>query len=172
MLAPFSISAQSLQPPLQSVSDLYLSAFFNRHSLGVVESSEQLKPTVASAAIGYWVREGIGLELEAGFGLTDDSVGNLDVDFQSKLGLNLRLESPHREGFAMYALFGYVRTAYDATVGGQQSSISLPGGRVALGLTYLINRQTVLDAAFSHHDYDGETRINSFRLGVRFDLGS
>lgn len=168
MLVAAGASAQTLQP----VPNVYLSAFIDRHKLGVIESTAQLKPVIATASVGYWVFDGVGLELEAGFGLANDSVRNLDVDFGSKLGANLRLESPPVEGFAAYALFGYVRTSYDTNVAGSRSSIALPGGRLAFGMTYAIRPQLLLDAAFSHHDYDSDTRINSFRFGVRYDLGS
>lgn len=161
-------SAQNLQP----IPNVYLSAFIDRHTLGVIESTAQLKPVIATGSVGYWVFDGVGLELEAGFGLANDSVRNLDVDFGSKLGANLRLESPPVEGFAAYALFGYVRTSYNTNAGGSKSSIVLPGGRLALGMTYALRSQVVLDAAFSHHDYDSDTRINSFRFGIRYDFGS
>ncbi len=150
----------------------YISAFLDRHSLGLNDNNVELKPVVASAAVGYWLRNGIGVELEAGFGVADDSVGSLDVDFASKLGVNLRLESPAVSRFAAYALVGYVRTSYDATANDVSTSVSLPGGRLVAGMTYILAPKLVLDAAFTHHDYDQEVRINSFRLGVRFDLGS
>ncbi len=150
----------------------YVSAFLDRHSLGLNDNNVELKPVVGSAAVGYWIRDGIGVELEAGFGVSDDSVGRLDVDHVSTLGASLRLESPPISRFAAYALFGYVRTSYDADTDDASSSVSLPGGRMVLGVTYMLTPKLVLDTAFTHHDYDKEVRINSFRLGVRFDLGS
>ena len=166
-LLPAGVSAQSF-----SASNIYVAGFLDRLSLGVDGSSAELQPLVAAASVGYWVLEGVGLELDVGTGVTDDSVGSLDVDFRSKIGLSLRLESPPAERFAAYALFGYARTSYRAEVNGASSSISLPGGRLALGLTWLVNSQFVIDGAFTHHDLDGDTRINSFRFGVRYDLGS
>ena len=76
------------------------------------------------------------------------------------------------ERIAAYAAFGYARTAYRTSLNGTTSNISLPGGRLALGLTYVVSRQIAVDAAFTHHDLDGDTRINSFRLGVRYYPGS
>ena len=167
MLAPLGASAQSIQTP----PGLYFSGFVDRHSLGnETETASEIRPLVGSAVIGYWVRKGIGLELEAGVGLTDDSVADLDVDFNSEFAANLRLESPPRSGIAAYALFGYVRTSYDTSVNGFDSTITLPGGRIAFGLTFLLNSQLHVDAGFSHHDYDDDTRVNSFRIGMRFDL--
>ena len=166
-LLPAGVSAQSF-----STSNIYVAGFLDRLSLGVDGSSAELQPLVAAASVGYWVLEGVGLELDVGTGVTDDSVGSLDVDFRSKIGLSLRLESPPAERFAAYALFGYARTSYRAEVNGASSSISLPGGRLALGLTWLVNSQFVIDGAFTHHDLDGDTRINSFRLGVRYDFGT
>lgn len=153
-------------------SRFYLSAFFDRQSLGVIGSSQQVQPLVVSGVGGYWLRPGIGLELEAGFGLAGDGVGPLDVEANNTFGVNLRLESPPIERFGAYALIGYVRTSFSADDGRGNSTLSLPGGRAALGLTYSLMPKMMLDAAFTHHDYDGDTRINSFRFGVRFDIGS
>ena len=105
-------------------------------------------------------------------GVVDDSVGSLDLDFDSGFGVNLRLESQPVSGFAAYAVFGYVRSSFDVSVDGFNSSITLPGGRLSFGMTYLINRYLHVDAGFSHHDYDGDTRINSFRLGLRYNIDS
>jgi len=152
--------------------NVYLSAFLDRQSLGVNDTNTQLRPVVLSGALGYWVLPGVGLELEAGVGVKDDTVGTLSVKFESKLAVNLRLESPPVNQVAAYAMFGYSRTNYDAVDRGINNSISLPGGRVALGLTYGLSRGILVDTAFTHHNYDRETRINSFRVGIRFDLGS
>ena len=167
MLAPLGASAQFVK----SGQGLYYSGFIDRLSLGTEDlTASEIRPLVASGAIGYWVRKGIGLELEAGFGLTDDSIGDLDIDFNYGFAANLRLESPPISRFAAYALFGYVRTSYDATVDQFDSTIDLPGGRAAFGLTYLLNLQLRVDAGFTHHNYEDDTRINSFRIGLRYDL--
>lgn len=165
-LGPAMVSAQVGQ-----TVPMYLAAFVDRQSLGVTESTQQLHPVNLSAVIGLWVRRGIGLEFEAGVGVRDDRVGALDVATGSTLGLNVRLESPPSERYAAYALFGYVRTDYDTKDGGINSSLSIPGGRVGLGMTYRLVPKLLLDASFTHHDYDDDTRINSFRFGVRFDIG-
>lgn len=168
MLAPLGASAQWLE----SKPGVYLAAHLDRHSLGEADNSVELRPVVGSASVGYWVKLGIGLELEAGVGVVDDSVGSLDLDFKSHLGVNLRLESLPVSRFAAYALFGYVRSSYDVSVDGSSSSITLPGGRLSFGMTYMINPFLRVDAGFTHHDYDGETRVNSFRFGLRYDLDS
>ena len=155
-----------------SSSKFYLSAFFDRQSLGVIGSSQQLQPLVVSGVGGYWLRPGIGLELEAGFGLVGDDVASLELETNNTVALNLRLESPPIERFGAYALIGYVRTSFSADDGTRDSTLSFPGGRAALGLTYSLTQKMMLDAAFTHHDYDSDTRINSFRFGVRFDIGS
>ncbi len=168
MLLPVGASAQWLE----AKPGVYLSAFLDRQSLGESENSVELRPVLGSVSAGYWVRPGIGIELEAGVGLADDSVGSLDLDFESQLGINLRLESMPVSRFAAFALFGYVRSSYDVSVGGSSSSITLPGGRLSLGMTYLINPFLRIEAGLTHHDYDGDTRVNSFRFGLRYDLDS
>lgn len=174
-LLPAGVSAETFSrfvPQAFSTSNIYFSAFLDRQSLDVDSSSNELEPLVAAVSAGYWVFEGVGLELDVGTGVLDDSIGSLDVDFRSKVGISLRFESPPTERVAAYASFGFVRTSYRAEIGGASSTIVLPGGRLALGLTYLLRSQIVLDGAFTHHDLDGDTRINSFRFGVRYDLGS
>ena len=166
-LLPAGASAQAFSP-----SKFYFAGYLDRLALGVDSSSAELQPLVAGVSAGYWLLEGVGLELDAGTGVTDDSVGSLDVDFRSGVALSVRFESPPAERFGAYALFGYARTSYRTSLNGATSTLSLPGGRLALGLTYGITRQIAVDAAFTHHDLDGDTRINSFRLGVRYDLGS
>jgi len=177
VLLPAGVSAQSFSlpsfsAPSFSTSNIYVAGFLDRFALDVESSSNELEPLVATAAVGYWVLEGVGLELDLGTGVTDDSIGSLDVDLRSKVGLSLRFESPPAERFAVYASFGFVRTSYRAEFGGVSSTLSLPGGRLALGFTYAIRPQFVFDGAFTHHDLDGDARINSFRVGVRYDFGS
>ncbi len=150
----------------------YLSAFIDRQSLGLIGSTVELHPLVASASFGFWVAEGIGLEVEAGVGVEDDTVGNLDLNFESTLGFGVRLESPPIDRVAAYALFSFIETSYEATVDGVSTSLKLPGGRMALGLTYRVSPNFFADASFTHHDYDEDARINSFRLGLRFDIGA
>ena len=156
----------------QDIGNFYATAFVDRVSLGVNDSSTELRPAVLSIAPGFWLREGIGIEFEAGFGFVDDSVGALDLDFDSALSVNLRLESPPSERFAVYVMGGYIRTTYTANLGGLRESLSLPGGRIGLGFTYHVSPRWVVDTSFTHHDYDNDTRINSFRLGIRLNAGS
>ncbi len=166
-LVPFGGSAQNLQQD----SQYYLSVFTDRQVLRVSENATPIRPIVVSASAGYWVRPGIGLELEAGFGIVDDSIGTLEVDTSSQLAASLRLESKPQGNFAAYALFSYVRSTYDASVDGLNSSLSFPGARLGIGLTYTVTPHWRADVGFTHHDYDGDTRVNSFRFGLRYDLG-
>jgi len=150
---------------------LYLSAFADRQSFDGLGGDPDLHPGVLSGAVGYWVAKGIGLELEGGFGIIDDEVGSLDLDTGSLLGLNLRLESPPADNYALYVLFGYVRTTFDAIDNGVESSLSFPGARLALGVTYRLTPLIVFDLAATHQNYEDNAHINSFRFGVRFDKG-
>jgi len=166
LMLPVGVSAQLSQ------SNIYLSAFIDRQALGETDSAGEFNPILASAVVGYWVRQGIGLELEAGVGVSDDAVGDLDLDSSSAVALSLRLESQPRGPIAAYALLGYVRSSFDLSNSGFDTTITLPGGRIGLGLTWLVNTQLRVDAGFAHHDYDGDTRINSFRIGLRYDVDS
>ena len=168
-LAPCLASAQDFRR--LSTEGLYLSAFLDRQSLDGLGGDPDLHPGVLSGAVGYWVAKGISLELEGGFGIVDDEIGSLDLDTGSTLALNLRLESPPAERYALYTLFGYVRTTFDATDNGVESSLSFPGLRFALGITYRLTPLIVLDLAATHQNYEDDARINSFRFGVRFDRG-
>jgi|GEM_PF-6379619 len=166
MLAPVGASAQISQ----SFPNFYFSGFFDRLSLGEEETAGDIEPLAVTGALGYWVLEGVGLELEAGFGVTDDSIRNLDADLRSEFALNLRLESPPTRGLAAYVLAGYVRTSYELSVDDFSSTINLPGGRIAAGLTYLVNPFIHIDAGVAHHNYADDTRVNSFRIGLRYNL--
>ncbi len=171
MMLPFCALAQQSGSQLQP--QFYLGANLDRFSLGnssnTGDTNAELQPVIAMAQLGYWLRPGIGLELEAGAGVVSDSVGTLDLDFTSVMGANVRLESQPISRFAAYAVVGYVRSSYDLSSDGFDTSITLPGGRLAFGMTYILNRYLQLDGGFSHHDYDGDTRINSFRLGIRYE---
>lgn len=160
--------AVAQNPSYAQMPDVYFSAFIDRHSLGLIGTTVELHPVVTSAAVGCWLRDGIGVELEAGVGVADDNVGSLDVNFDSKLGIGLRLESPPVESIAAYAYFGYAKASYEVSGG---SSFDLPGGRMAAGLTFVVTQRITVDAAFNYYDYDDEARTNSFRLGVRFNMG-
>ena len=150
---------------------IYLSGFVDGQTFGGVTDSE-FDTGVASAALGYWIRRGIGIEAEIGTGLFDDSVGALDLDVSSQLALNLRLESPPIERLAVYFLFGLVRNDFDLQVPGGSSSSSLSGFRAAVGFTGMINKRLDIDVGFTNQDFDDDLRTNSFRVGLRFGLGN
>ena len=153
-----------------SRSRVYLSGFAERQSFGGVAGTD-FDTAVASAALGIWVRNGIGLEAEIGTGVIDDSVGTLDLDVNSQLALNLRLESPPVERVAAYFLFSFIRSDFDLQVPDGSTSSSLSGFRAAAGFTLMINRRLDVDVAFTNQDFDDDLRTNSFRFGLRFGLG-
>lgn len=165
-------SAQQKVYPGLDVRNVYFSAFIDRYSLRLDENPVEITSVVLSGNAGYWIKEGIGLEIETGLGARNDSVGSLDVEFQSLLAANLRLESPPMRNTSLYLKFGVVRTDFEVSDANINESVTLTGGRAAIGITASIRRGIFVDAAFTHHNYDNDTRINSFRLGLRFDLDS
>lgn len=171
LLAPvLCFSASPL--PLSSLP-VYASATLDRQSIGISDS--RFTMPVVTFTGGLWSRPGIGFELELGKSLSDDSLNNLDLEVHSFSSLNLRLESPPINRVAAYALFGLSRTNIDSGFSGDvvnQKKNSFRGFRGALGLTFMVGRQLVVDTAFTHHEYDDDIGINSFRLGLRFDFSA
>ncbi len=150
---------------------VYASVFADYQSIGIANA--EIQTPVLTGVIGVWGWPGIGIEAELGKGVTEGDINNLALDVHSLTGFNLRLESPPSDGVAAYVLFGLSRTNLDSAftagfVGKKKNSLS--GGRAAIGLTLRAARGLVVDASFSHHDYDDEIRINSFRLGLRYNF--
>lgn len=179
LVSPLSVFAassveRSLSSSLQrSVANvpIYLSLFADRQTIGVADSD--FGTPLITGVIGWWGWPGIGLELELGKSISDDAVNNLSLEVSSLTSANLRLESPATDGIAAYALFGLSRTSMDTSfsngVSGNKKSF-FRGARAAFGLTIQATRQVVVDAAFTHHLYDEDIAINSFRLGLRYDF--
>ena len=65
LFSPWSLAAGSSKLPV------YVSGFFDRQSIGL--SGEKFEPVVISAAVGAWLYEGIGVELELGTAMQDDN---------------------------------------------------------------------------------------------------
>ncbi|OED39785.1 hypothetical protein AB833_14340 [Chromatiales bacterium (ex Bugula neritina AB1)] len=153
------------------IPNLYLAAYGDRQVLGVADG--EFTSAIGVLSVGYWIREGIGLELEAGTGLTDDSINSLELSVESLVAANLRLESPPMEDIAAYVLLGASAIRLDSDFSGiPDSSVdsSLTGFRGAIGLTFNLSPSWQLDAGFTHHEYNSDVSINSFRLGMRFIL--
>lgn len=150
---------------------VYASVFVDYQSIGIADG--EIQTPVLTGVIGVWGWPGIGVEAELGRGLKEGDINNLALDVHSLSGLNLRFESPPTDGVAAYALFGLSRSNLDSTftsgVGGKKKN-ALRGARAAFGLTLRASSRFVVDASFSHHDYDDEVRINTFRLGLRYDF--
>lgn len=150
---------------------VYVSAFIDRQSIGISDSRFTM-PAVTVAA-GWWGWPGIGLELELGKSIGDDSLNNLDLAVHSTASLNLRLESPAIDRVAAYAVFGLSRSNFDSAFNGEVVNAkknSLRGMHSAFGLTIKWTQQLALDTAFSHHEYDDDIGINGFRIGLRYDF--
>ena len=150
---------------------IYASAFLDWQSIRI--SNSRFSLPVATVAAGWWGWPGIGLELELGRSLVDDSLNSLDLDVRSTASLSVRFESPFIDRVAAYGLFGVSRTNFDSQFSGEIDNAKqnpLRGARGVLGLTFKLSEQTVVDTAFSHHEYSDEISINSFRVGFRYDF--
>ena len=150
---------------------LYGAVFIDRQAIGI--SGEKFTTPLINAAAGWWFRPGIAAEIEFGKSLTDDSLNALSLEVFSLASVNLRLESPPTNRLAAYALFGFSRTNFDSSFSGSvnnRKKNSFRGARAALGLTMRITPQLLLDGAFTHHEYDEDIGINSFRVGLRYEL--
>lgn len=181
LLAPGLGFSASLQPTQRALNfgaampatslPIYASLFLDRQSIGISDS--RFRMPVVTAAAGWWGWQGIGLELEFGRSLGDDTLNNFDLEVYSYTSLSLRLESPPIDRIAAYAAFGLSRTNIDSGFSGDvvnAKKSSFRGARGVFGLTFKMTRQLVVDTAFTHHEYNEGIGINSFRVGVRYDF--
>jgi len=161
LLAPALCAGQLRQAP----ESLYLSTFLERQMVSL--SNGRFSAGVAEISAGTWLWEGIGIEAEAGLGLTDDAIGSLEFQVKSQLAANLRLESPASGRVAAYGLLGYVRTRFSSGFSGVSEDDFkgvLSGYRFALGLTYQLDDRWQLDTGFTRHEYAQNAGINSVRF--------
>lgn len=152
---------------------VYASGFVDRQ--GISLSGEKFEPVVASVAIGAWVYEGIGLELELGAGVSDDEVATLELEPESQFSLGIRLESEPINGVAAYALISASNVSIASrfnTGAAAASNQRFSGFRGAFGLTFPLFQRWVLDAAFVHSAYDDDFSINGFRVGARYSINN
>lgn len=169
-LLPTHRALNNFAVPVTSLP-VYASAFLDRQSIGI--SNSRFTMPVVTFAAGWWGRPGIALELEVGKSLGDDSLNNFELAVYSFSSLSLRLESPPVDRVAAYAIFGLSRTNIDSSFSGEVVNArknTFQGGRGALGLTFKLTRQLLVDTAFTRHEYDDDIGINSFRVGLRYDF--
>ena len=165
LLSPWCIAAGSFSVPV------YASGFLDRQSIGL--SGQKFQPVVASAALGGWLYEGIGVELELGTAIQDDNVAALRLEPESMMSLGLRFESAPINGVAAYALLAVSAVSIDTRF---TSGTAAPddrhfrGFRGVFGLTFPLVPRWVLDAAFVRQDYDDDFAISGVRLGVRYAI--
>ncbi len=149
--------------------NLYFAASADRQTFGVANS--EFTTYVGALSIGYWVMAGVGVELEVGTGLSDDTINTLDLSVTSMLAVNLRLESPPLDDVSAYVLFGASAMALDSgfrDVANSSDDHAFTGIRGAIGLSLKLTPQLRLDGGFTRHQYDDEIGVNSFRFGVRW----
>ena len=150
---------------------VYAAAFVDRQSIGISDSRFIVPVLMATA--GLWSWNGIGIELGLGRSISDDSLNNFNLEVYSSLALNLRFESPPTNRIAAYALFGLARSNIKSGFSGDvinEKKNSFLGAQGAVGLTYRLSSQFAVDTSFTHHDYDEDIGINSFRVGLRYDF--
>lgn len=165
MFSPWCVAAGGFSLPL------YASAHLERQSISL--SSEKFEPLAASAVLGAWIYEGIGVELEFGTGLQDDDVATLALETGSHVAAGIRFESRPVGGVAAYALFSTSNVSVDSrfTSGNTANDErTFSGVRAVFGLTFMVRPRLVVDTAFFHQAYDNDFDINGFRVGARYLL--
>lgn len=176
IIAVFAVLFSGSSFAADDFSFIYLSAFVERDQLYASDEplgllSDPIEPMVVSGVVGAWLRPGIAIEAELGFGVRDDTIGALEVDVASQLAISMRLESPPSSGVAAYFAFGAVQSELDVNdQTATNDSLSLSGGRILLGLTYQLTPSSVIDLGLQHQNYEGDVHSNAFRIGVRFDV--
>lgn len=151
---------------------LYVAASLDWQTVAVEDAS--FEPRLATAAVGFWMWEGIGLEAEFGTSYFEDSFSSLKLDVPTQAAMGLRLESPPAQGYSAYIQLGVARTEIKSrytTTPGSASKTTLSGPRFGIGLMMHFNRWLSVDAGFTRLVYEDEARVNLFRLGLRFSPG-
>lgn len=115
--------------------------------------------------LGYKFNPYVGIEGEAAFGLSDDTVGGVDVKLQHEVGGYLVGFLPVTPKADLFARVGYSSASFDTSLG----DVDGDGGAWGVGGQYHFTEKDGVRLDWTRHDYDmGEANVWSLGYTRKF----
>jgi outer membrane immunogenic protein len=115
--------------------------------------------------LGYKFNPYVGIEGEAAFGVSDDTVGGVDVKLQHEVGGYLVGYLPVTPNADLFARVGYSSTSFDTSLG----DVDGDGGAWGVGGQYHFTDKDGVRLDWTRHDYDvGEANVWSLGYTRKF----
>ena len=110
--------------------------------------------------LGYRFNPYVGIEGEAAFGVSDDTVGGVDVKLQHEVGAFVVGFIPVTPKAELFARVGYTSASFDTSLG----DVDGDGAAWGVGGQYHFTDKDGVRLDWTRHDYDG-AEANVWSLG-------
>lgn len=100
--------------------------------------------------LGYKFTPMFGVEGEAAFGISDDTVSGVDVEMKHEVGVFGVVTAPISPSFDLFARAGYTGASFDTTLG----ELDTDGFAYGVGGQYNVTEKDGIRLDWTRHDHD------------------
>lgn len=100
--------------------------------------------------LGYKFTPMFGVEGEAAFGISDDTVSGVDVEMKHEVGVFGVVTAPISPSFDLFARAGYTGASFDTTLG----DVDTDGFAYGVGGQYNVTEKDGIRLDWTRHDHD------------------
>lgn len=100
--------------------------------------------------LGYKFTPMFGIEGEAAFGISDDTVSGVDVEMKHEVGVFGVVTAPISPSFDLFARAGYTGASFDTTLG----DLDTDGFAYGVGGQYNVTEKDGIRLDWTRHDHD------------------
>lgn len=100
--------------------------------------------------LGYKFTPMFGVEGEAAFGISDDTVSGVDVEMKHEIGVFGVVTAPISPSFDLFARAGYTGASFDTTLG----DLDTDGFAYGVGGQYNVTEKDGIRLDWTRHDHD------------------
>jgi|GEM_PF-4494770 len=167
-----SISFAAENPASNHPFDFYFAVSTGRSTLEFEDEDEGVN--IVKFKGGVFLQENVALELSFGQGLSDTSLENsIDViDVDSWYSLQIRLQSPHHQGFRIYFQGGYSQLELAESVPLDLTTRvdTLSGGTLSAGLEQRVSTTFPFWVYFDFTNINDDIDTKLIDIGFRIDI--
>ena len=133
-------------------------------------SSDDVSPSAVIGRLGYFVADQVAVEARVGFGLSDDSIGDVDVELDRLFGVYGVGHLPIDEKWSIYGLIGYTDAEATASAGGFSATDSDSGFTLGLGAEFFITPEFGLNLEYTRYLDESGYELSSLALGGKYNF--
>lgn len=100
--------------------------------------------------LGYKFNPVLGIEGEAAFGISDDTVSGVDVEMKHEVGVFGVVTAPISPSFDLFARAGYTGASFDTSLG----ELETDGFAYGVGGQYNVTEKDGIRLDWTRHDHD------------------